>query len=78
MSPITRATSPSTCLPACSPCSQQGLGAGNTPSNPRIRKAPQRVGKSASAILFTLSNAMVSILRLVHFHAVFSGTAKIP
>ena len=28
------------------------------PSNPRMRKAPQRVGKSASATFFTLSNAM--------------------
>src|SRR6266567_8384596 len=58
MSPISNATSPSTLLPAYSPSSLPGRAKGSLPSNPRIRKAPQRVGKSASAIFFTLSKAI--------------------
>src|ERR1035437_8720849 len=61
MSPITRATRPSTSpLPApfAGPFSP-GRTAVITPSKPRIRKAPQRVGKSASAIFFTLSNPII-------------------
>ena len=38
----------------------RAAAAGSTPSKPRMRKAPQRVGKSASAIFFTISNPIVS------------------
>ena len=44
MSPMTSATRPSTLPPVCAPCSQHGRGAGSTPSKPRMRNAPQRVG----------------------------------
>src|ERR1039458_1247514 len=64
MSPITRATRPSISLPSPLPApldgpSSQGRTAVGAPSKPRMRKAPQRVGKSASAIFFTLSNPMI-------------------
>src|ERR1035441_2907024 len=38
--------------------SSPGRGAVSTPSKPRMRKAPQRVGNSASAIFFTFANPM--------------------
>src|ERR1035437_5375731 len=61
MSPITRATRPSTSplhVPFDGP-SSLGQSAVSLPSKPIIRKAPQRVGKSASAIFFTLSNPII-------------------
>ena len=41
--------------------SLQGSGLSTTPSKPRMRKCPQRVGKSASATLRTLSNGIVRL-----------------
>src|SRR5271166_5785475 len=61
MSPITRATRPSASsffAPTDGP-SPPEQAAVKTPSKPSMRKAPQRVGKSASAIFFTLSNPML-------------------
>src|SRR5579871_1536412 len=66
MSPITRATRPSTRRPDAPPCSQQGRGSGSTPSKPRMRKAPQRVGKSASAIFLTLSKPIIPFYEMRH------------
>src|SRR5450631_2296317 len=63
MSPMTSATSPSTGLPVSEAGGQSVRGASGVPSKPRMRKVPQRVGKSASAIFFTLSNAMVPFYR---------------
>src|SRR6202046_1938383 len=59
MSPITRATRPSTRFPCLTDSSQQGRGAGRYPSKPRMRKCPQRVGKSASAIFTTRSKLIL-------------------
>src|SRR6478752_8365400 len=59
MSPMTRATRPSTDSPSVTDAGLQSLfGAERVPSKPKMRKAPQRVGKSASATFFTPSSAM--------------------
>src|ERR1035437_8571921 len=65
MSPITRATRPST-SPLPAPVDgpfRPGRTAVITPSKPKIRKAPQRARIAASAVFFTLSNPM----RLFYF-----------
>ena len=48
-----------TVLPFSEPGSQSARGAAGTPSKPKMRKAPQRVGKSASAILLTLTRPIL-------------------
>jgi len=53
-SPRVRATADSTALRVSSPGATR-------PSKPRMRKCPQRVGKSASAILVTLAKGITAL-----------------
>ena len=59
MSPMTSATADSMRTAGAGMLSLQGSGLSMTPSKPRMRKCPQRVGKSASATFVTLANGMV-------------------
>src|ERR1700761_2267086 len=61
MSPMTRATADSMRVAGAGTLSLHGAGEVTRPSKPRMRKCPQRVGKSASATFFTLSSGMVSL-----------------
>src|SRR6202022_472473 len=57
-SPMTRATGVSTRLAGAGMPSLQDSGAACMPSKPRMRKCPQRVGRSASATFLTLLKVM--------------------
>src|SRR5580698_7335303 len=59
MSPITRAIADSVRTAGAGMLSLHREGFSTMPSKPKMRKCPQRVGKSASATFFTLSNAML-------------------
>src|SRR5271156_5418954 len=61
MSPMTRATADSVRTAGGGTLSLQAAGFSIRPSKPRMRKCPQRGGKSASATLVTLANGMVSL-----------------
>src|SRR5580693_8586077 len=71
MSPMTRATADSVRTVGAGMLSLQAAGFSTMPSKPRMRKWPQRVGKSASATLVTLAKGMirlyVSVLMEVRF-----------
>src|ERR1700733_13042807 len=66
ISPITRATADSIRFDGAAMASLHGSGLSITPSKPRMRNCPQRVGKSASAILVT---AEKGIARLYGSHS---------
>src|SRR5580704_2256426 len=61
MSPITRATADSVRMAGGGTLSLQAAGFSTMPSKPRMRKCPQRVGKSASAAFVTLAKGMISL-----------------
>src|SRR5277367_6861676 len=61
MSPMTRATADSVRMAGAGMLSLQAAGFSTMPSKPRMRKWPQRVGKSASAILVTLAKGMIPL-----------------
>jgi hypothetical protein len=61
MSPMTRATADSVRTAGGGMLSLQAVGFSTMPSKPRMRKWPQRVGKSASASLVTLAKGMIPL-----------------